>query len=107
MFLQYSYVVRSQAINDLVSSQSSSVGDVHPPKSATPTIDVSNVSGERRIDRVELLVSHPLDEGLMPRALRLGIRQLPEKISVGIAVDPVFGRSVRLPFVGVVESSQP
>jgi hypothetical protein len=102
----YSHIVRPQASHDLVSRQSGPVGDVGLPEPATSTIDVSNASRERRIYGVELLVSHTLDECLHPRALRLGVGQLPVEIRMCVAVDAVFGRSVRLPFVGIVESSR-
>jgi hypothetical protein len=73
------------------------------PEPAISTIDVSNASRERRIYGVEFLVSHTLDECLHPRALRLGVGQLPVEIRMCVAVDAVFGRSVRVPFVGIVE----
>ena len=82
------------------------VGEVGLPEPATSTIDVSNASRERRIYGVEFLVSHTLYECLHPRALRLGVGQLPVEIRMCVAVDAVFGRSVRLPFVGIVEPSR-
>ena len=61
---------------------------------------------ERRIYGIELLVSHALNERLHPRTLRLALGQLPVEISVCVTVDTVFGRSVCLPFIGVIESSR-
>jgi hypothetical protein len=101
----HNYIVRPQASHDLVSRQSGPVGDVGLSEPAKSTINVSNASRERRIYGVELLVSHTLDECLQPRALRLAVSQVPVEIRMCIAVDSVFGRSVRFPFVGIVESS--
>lgn len=82
------------------------IGDVGLPEPATSHIDVSNASRERRIDGVEPFVSYALDECLHPRPLRLGLSQLPVEFRMCIAIDAVFGRSVCLPFVGIVEPSR-
>ena len=90
----HSDIVRPQACHDLVSRQSGPVDDVCLPEPVTSTIDVSKASRERRIYGVELLVSHTLDECLHPRALRLGVGELPVEIRMCVAVDAVFRRSV-------------
>jgi hypothetical protein len=102
----YSHIVRLQASRDIVSRHSGPVGDVGLSEPAKSTINVSNALRERRIYGVELLVSHTLDECLQPRALRLAVGQVPVEIRMCVAVDSVFGCSVRLPFIGIVESSR-
>lgn len=74
------------------------------PESTTSTIDLRTASRDRRVYVVELLISHTLDECLHPWALRFGVGQLPVEMCMCVAVDAVFGRSVRLSFVGIVES---
>ena len=86
--------------------QSGPIGDVGLSEPATSSIHVSNASRERRIYRVELLVSRTLDKCLHPRTLRLGVGQIPIVIRMCVAVDTVFGLSVRFPLVGIVESSR-
>jgi hypothetical protein len=102
----YRYVVRAQVSDNLVPGRSGPVGGVGLPKPATSTTNVRNPSCKRRIYGFELLISHTRDECLHPWALRLGMRQLPVEIRMCIAINAVFGRSVCLPFIGVVESSR-
>ena len=77
-----------------------------PGKLHLPPLTVNiRTSCERRIYGVKLLVSYTLDERLHPRPLRFPVGEIPVEIRMRVTVDAVFGRSVRLPFVGIVESS--
>jgi hypothetical protein len=79
------------------------VGDVNLPEPVISIIDDSNASRERRIYSVEFLIFHILDECLHSRALRFSVGQLPIEIRICVAVDAVFRRSVRLPFVNIIK----
>ena len=92
--------------NSLTIPRSQDGQTVGLPEAATSSIDGSDASRDRSIYSVELLISHTLDECLHPRALRLGVGQLPVEIRMCVSVDAVFGLSVWLPFVGIVESSR-
>lgn len=50
-------------------------------------------------------VSHALDERLHPRTLRFILDKLPEEFRMRLSVDPIFGRPIRLPLVGIIEST--
>lgn len=70
------------------------------------TIEACNVSYKRRIYGIKLRIAHTRDKCLHPRALRLVLGQLPVEIRMCVTVNAVFGRSVRLSFIGIIESSR-
>lgn len=64
---------------------------------------MSKALARRRIMTVKLLVSQAFDECLHPRTMSLFLCKFPIKFRMGVSVDPINSRPVRLPFVTIIK----